>query len=300
VTVAPEETERRLLLAAIRERYGYDFGGYAPDSVARRLEAARRHFGCASLSLLQHRVLHEPAILPQLVAVLTVQVSAMFRDPGYFRALREKVVPHLVTCGLRRRRGALFPRPVPREKRTLFYATDISLEALARAERGVYALDRIAGFSESHRRSGARCSFSDYYTAAYGAAVLDKSLRSRAVFSDHSLVSDAVFAEMHLVSCRNVLIYFDQPLQERAVGLFRDSLVRRLSGARPCREPEPVGPRRSLRSVRSGAENLSQCRRASSTGVASCRVSPSGFCWSMISRTISPRLRGCCDATASS
>jgi len=238
VTVAAEETERRLLLTAIRERYGYDFGGYAPGSVARRLEAARRHFRCSSLSLLQHRVLHDPAILPQLVGILTVQVSAMFRDPAYFRALREKVVPHLVTwpslkvwvagCGDGEELYslAILFREEGLEKRTLFYATDISPEALARARRGVYPLDRIARFSESHRLSGASCSFSDYYTAAYGAAVLDKSLRARTVFSDHSLVSDAVFAEMHLVSCRNVLIYFEQPLQERAIGLFRDSLVR--------------------------------------------------------------------------
>ncbi len=113
------------------------------------------------------------------------------------------------------------------ESRTMFYATDINTEALRRAEAGVYDLDRVAQFTESHRRAGGKSSLSDYYTAAYGNAVFDKSLRRRAVFSDHSLATDAVFAEVHLVCCRNVLIYFDRELQDRAVGLFKDALVRK-------------------------------------------------------------------------
>ena len=91
----------------------------------------------------------------------------------------------------------------------------------------MYELDRIPLFTENHRRSGGKSSLSDYYTAAYGAAVFDKSLRRRVVFSDHSLVTDAVFAEVQLVSCRNVLIYFDRELQDRAIGLFKDSLARK-------------------------------------------------------------------------
>ena len=113
------------------------------------------------------------------------------------------------------------------ESRTIIYGTDIDPTALKKAEAGVYDLDRIALFTENHRRSGGRSSLSDYYTAAYGAAVFDKSLRQRVVFSDHSLVSDAVFAEVHLVSCRNVLIYFDRELQDRALGLFKDALTRK-------------------------------------------------------------------------
>ena len=109
----------------------------------------------------------------------------------------------------------------------MFYGTDINPEALRKAEAGVYELDRIPLFTENHHRSGGKSSLSDYYTAAYGAAVFDKSLRQRVVFSDHSLVSDAVFAEVQLVSCRNVLIYFDRELQDRAIGLFKDSLSRK-------------------------------------------------------------------------
>jgi chemotaxis protein methyltransferase CheR len=109
----------------------------------------------------------------------------------------------------------------------MFYATDINQDALKKAEAGVYDLSRIQLFTENHRKSGGKSSLSDYYTADYGAASFDKSLRQRVVFSDHSLVSDAAFAEMQLISCRNVLIYFDRALQDRAIGLFKDSLPRK-------------------------------------------------------------------------
>ena len=109
----------------------------------------------------------------------------------------------------------------------MFYATDINPEALRKARSGVYGLDRIQLFTENHRKSGGKSSLSDYYTAAYGSARFDRTLRRRTVFSDHSLVTDEVFAEVHLISCRNVLIYFDRELQDRVVGLFKDSLVRK-------------------------------------------------------------------------
>lgn len=111
--------------------------------------------------------------------------------------------------------------------RTLIYATDINPQVLQQAESGIYDLERIAGFTENHRRAGGKCSLSDYYSAAYGRAVFDPQLRRRMVFSDHSLATDHVFGEMQLVSCRNVLIYFARQLQDRAVGLFHDSLCRK-------------------------------------------------------------------------
>ena len=109
----------------------------------------------------------------------------------------------------------------------MFYATDINQDALREAEAGVFNLDRMRLFTENHRNSGGKSSLSDYYSAAYGRASFDKTLRQQVVFSDHSLVTDAVFAEMHLISCRNVLIYFDRALQDRALGLFNDSLTRK-------------------------------------------------------------------------
>ena len=234
-----EEIELRLLLEAIFRRYHYDFRGYSMASLKRRLVQAKTHFGCRSYSALQDRVLHEPPVLPELLGFLTVQVSEMFRDPSYFKTLREKVVPHLKTypslkvwiagcsAGEEVYSLAILFREEGLEKRTMFYGTDINTDALRKAEAGVYELDRIPLFTENHRRSGGKSSLSNYYTAAYGAAVFDKTLRERVVFSDHSLVSDSVFAEVQLVSCRNVLIYFNRDLQDRAVGLFKDSLTRK-------------------------------------------------------------------------
>jgi chemotaxis protein methyltransferase CheR len=239
VATKTEDIEIRLLLEAVYQRYHYDFRGYSMASVKRRLRQAREHFGCSSFSVLQDRVLHDPAVLPKLLDFLTVQVSELFRDPSYFRALREQVLPHLRTypslkvwvagcsTGEELYSLAILFREEELENRTLFYATDIHPDALRKAEAGVYELDRLSLFTENHRRSGGKGSLSDYYTAAYGGAVFDRSLRARTVFSDHSLVSDAVFAEVHLISCRNVLVYFDAELQNRAVGLFYDSLVRK-------------------------------------------------------------------------
>lgn len=233
-----DDIELRLLLEAIFQRYGYDFRNYSKASIKRRLLQARSKFSCETFSQLQNLVLHEPAILPQLLSYLTVQVSDLFRDPSYFLAIRQKVVPHLRTyaslkvwiagCGTGEEvySLAILFREEGLESKTLFYGTDINPEALGRAEAGLYTLDRIASFTEAHRLSGGKSSLSDYYTAAYGAAVFDKTLRERIVFSDHSLVSDAVFAEVQLVSCRNVLIYFNKELQDRAIGLFKDSLSR--------------------------------------------------------------------------
>ncbi len=234
-----EEIELQLLLEALYQRYHYDFREYSMASVKRRLTQALTHFKCPSISALQEKLLHEPAVLPELVGYLTVQVSEMFRDPSYFLALREKVVPHLKTypslkvwvagcsAGEELYSLAILFREEGLESRTIFYATDINTDALKKAEAGIYDLDRIALFTANHRKAGGKSSLSDYYTAAYGGVVFDKTLREHAVFSDHSLVSDSVFAEVHLVSCRNVLIYFNRELQDRAVGLFSDSLVRR-------------------------------------------------------------------------
>lgn len=233
-----EEIALDLLLEAIWRQYQYDFRGYSRGSLHRRMERACQRFGCEGFSQLQHRLLREPAVFAELMGFLTIQVSEMFRDPAYFRALREKVVPHLRTwpslkvwiagCanGEEFYSLAILFREEGLEDRTIFYCTDISPAALAKAEAGIFDLDRIPQFTENHRQSGGRSSLSDYYMAAYGGAVFDKSLRARAVFAEHSLATDQVFAEAHLVSSRNVLIYFDRGLQDRALGLFGESLVR--------------------------------------------------------------------------
>ncbi|MFP2957668.1 CheR family methyltransferase [Myxococcus sp. 1LA] len=233
------DIELKLLLDAIYLKYHYDFRGYAMASLKRRMTLAAERFGCRTLSQLQDRLIHEPPLFPELLNYLTVQVSEMFRDPSYFRSLRESVVPLLQTypslkvwvagcsTGEEVYSLAILLREEGLLERTLIYATDINTQALQKAEAGVYAVDRIAAFTQNHGQSGAPASLSDYYTAAYGNAVFDRSLKKHIVFSDHSLATDSVFAEVQLLSCRNVLIYFNRELQERALGLFKDSLCRK-------------------------------------------------------------------------
>lgn len=234
-----EDIELKLLLQAIFEHYHYDFRGYSMASIKRRLGQAKAKFQVDTFSQLQGRVLHEADLFAELLSYLTVQVSELFRDPHYFRVLREEVFPHLRTypslkiwvagCsdGEEVYSLAIMLREEGLDDRTMIYGTDVNPKALRKAEAGVYDLERLPLFTKNHQASGGKSSLSDYYTAAYGAAKFDKSLRKNIVFSDHSLVSDAVFAEVHLVSCRNVLIYFDRELQNRAIGLMQDALIRR-------------------------------------------------------------------------
>ena len=231
-----DDLELKLLLEAIFTKYHYDFRGYAMASIKRRMSQARSHFKCESYSQLQNKVLNEPDLMREMLSYLTVQVSEMFRDPSYFRALRDDVIPHLRTypslkvwvagcsAGEELYSLAILFREEGLSERTIFYATDINPMALAKAEAGIYELNRIQLFTENHRQSSGKSSLSDYYTAAFGAATFDPSLRHNVVFSDHSLATDAVFAETQLISCRNVLIYFDREFQDRAFGLFKESL----------------------------------------------------------------------------
>jgi chemotaxis protein methyltransferase CheR len=233
------DLEVRLLLEALFQRYHHDFRDYALASVRRRVRQAMQRLECESVADLQNLVLHEPDAFAQALPFFTVQVSEMFRDPAYFLALREHVSPVLRTypslkiwvagCSngeevwslaiLLAEEGLL--------ERTLIYATDINPRALRAAESATYEARRVGGFSKNYQAAGGTGSLSDYYSSAYGRAVFDRRLRKHVVFADHSLATDAVFSEVHLVSCRNVLIYFNAGLQDRAIGLFREALVHR-------------------------------------------------------------------------
>lgn len=233
------ELEIDLFLEAIYRRYRHDFRHYARPTLRRRLAQALGELGGASLSLLQHRVLREPALLAHVLRFLTVQVSDLFRDPGFYLALRTQVVPLLRTypslkvwvagcgCGEEVYSLAILLEEEGLLSRTIMYATDVSTEALRTAELGVYGIERAQDFSRNYQRAGGRRSLADYYTAAYDGVAFNRRLRENVVFSDHSLATDSAFAEVHLVTCRNVLIYFDAALRERAMGLFRESLVRK-------------------------------------------------------------------------
>ncbi|MBX7115116.1 MAG: protein-glutamate O-methyltransferase CheR [Myxococcaceae bacterium] len=227
------------LLDAIFKKYHYDFRQYAEASLKRRVAAALTHFGCATVSELQNQVLHQPHLFGALLEILTVQVSDLFRDPSYYKSIREKVVPYLQTypslkvwvagcaTGEEAYSLAILFAEEGLLSRTLIYATDINPSSLRVAEDGIYDLRRFARFSQSYLQAGGRASLSDYYTANNSSVVLDRGLRKAILFSDHSLATDTAFAEVELVSCRNVLIYFDTELQDRALGVMRDSLRRK-------------------------------------------------------------------------
>jgi chemotaxis protein methyltransferase CheR len=238
---ATSEVERAIaeLLDAIYARYHYDFRGYALASLKRRINAALAHTGADNIASLAERLAQDPMVFPVLLRFLTVQTSDLFRDPGYFRAIREQVVPYLRTypslklwvagcaTGEEAYSFAILLAEEGLLERTLIYATDIHPDSLRTAGEGIYDVERFARFSENYQLAGGRASLSDYYTTSYSSALMSRALKKAILFSDHSLATDSAFAEMELVSCRNVLIYFERELQNRAVGVLKDSLCRR-------------------------------------------------------------------------
>lgn len=233
------DIELRLLMEAIYLRYNHDFRDYTGASQKRRVAHALTQLGFRSISALQEQVLREPEVFGRLLQYLTVPVSEMFRDPSYFLALREHVLPVLQTypsikvwvagcsTGEEVYSLAILLREEGLLDRALIYATDINPESLEKARQGIFSAEAVRQYTTNYQRAGGRSAFSDYYTAAYGSARFDPSLRANVIFADHSLATDSVFAETHLISCRNVLIYFNRRLQDRALGLFLDSLCHR-------------------------------------------------------------------------
>ena len=233
------DIEIRLLMEAIYLKYSYDFRDYTGASQKRRVAYALSQLELPNIAALQDRVLHDPAVFAQLLQFLTIPVSEMFRDPPYFLALRQQVVPVLHTypsvkiwvagcsTGEEAWSMAILLREEGLLKRTQIYATDINPASIEKARQGIFPLEAVKGYTANYQRAGGSSAFSDYYTAAYGAAKFDPSLCADVIFADHSLATDSVFAETQLVSCRNVLIYFNRNLQDRALGLFHESLCHR-------------------------------------------------------------------------
>ncbi|MBX3657382.1 MAG: protein-glutamate O-methyltransferase CheR [Ramlibacter sp.] len=231
--------ELGLLVEAIYQKYGYDFRDYSGASLRRRVRHALAQFDLPTISALQEKVLHEPASFQHLLQYLTVPVSEMFRDPTYFLALREQVVPVLRTypsvkiwvagcsTGEEAWSLAILLREEDLLARAMIYATDINPASLDKARKGVFPLASMQEYTRNYQRAGGREAFASYYATDDNAALFDRSLARNMTFADHSLATDSVFAETHFISCRNVLIYFNRALQDRALGLFHDSLCHR-------------------------------------------------------------------------
>jgi chemotaxis protein methyltransferase CheR len=236
--VARERLEIDLLLEAIRRCYGYDFRGYAPASLRRRLWHRVHGEGLQTLSGLQERVLHDTGCMDRVVRDLSINVTEMFRDPGFYRALRERVFPLLRThpfirvwnagcaTGEEVYSIAIALREEGLLERTRIYATDINDAALERAGTGAFPLERMQRYTENYLQAGGREAFSSYYAAAGDSARFDPSLFENIVLAQHNLVTDGSFNEFHLIVCRNVMIYFGSALQEEVLQLFGDSMTR--------------------------------------------------------------------------
>jgi chemotaxis protein methyltransferase CheR len=232
-----ERIEIDLLLEGIYRRYGFDFREYAPASLKRRLWRRVHGERLASISALQERVLHDSACMERLLLDLSINVTAMYRDPSFYAAFRERVVPLLRTYPFARVWNAgcstgeevysiaiLLQEEGVYEK-TRIYATDINDSVLERARAGIFPLDKMQEYTQNYIAAGGKRSFSEYYVAGYDGAAFSPSLIENVVFAQHNLVSDRSFNEFHVIICRNVMIYFDKPLQDRVHGLFYDSLA---------------------------------------------------------------------------
>ncbi|AHX12069.1 chemotaxis protein CheR [Dyella jiangningensis] len=233
-----QDIEVELFVRGLKLRYGYDFSQYAPASLKRRVLQLVQSQHVGTVSELTSRLLHEPGFLDTVLEGLSVPVSEMFRDPEVFRALREQVFPVLASypqiniwqagCahGQEVYSLAILLEEAGLYERTQIYATDFNESALRHAQEGIYPAKEAQLWSRNYLAAGGSHSLADYYSARYELIKLDQRLRRHVTFANHNLVTDEVFCEAHMVMCRNVLIYFSDPLQDRTIALFRDSLVR--------------------------------------------------------------------------
>ncbi|HEY9683583.1 MAG TPA: protein-glutamate O-methyltransferase CheR [Drouetiella sp.] len=232
-----ESIEIDLLLDGIYRRYGYDFRSYASASIRRRIWKFAEQEGLATISAVQEAVLHQSNMMDKFVLSLTVNVTTMFRDPAFFLALRNSVVPILKTypmiriwdAGCATGEEAYSMAIVLKEEgiydRCRIYATDMNEDVLRKAKTGIFPLSHMKEFTDNYIQSGGKTSFSDYYTAKYDYAIINQELRQNIIFAQHNLVTDKSFNEFNLVLIRNVLIYFNEELRAKVLDLLHDSMA---------------------------------------------------------------------------
>jgi chemotaxis protein methyltransferase CheR len=233
-----ENIELQLLLEAIYLKYGYDFRSYAKASVRRRVKKRLIQSNFSSISEMQHKILYDQKFFESLLLDLSISVTEMFRDPSFYKILREDIIPDLKTypsvkiwnagcsTGEEAYSIAILLKEEGLYKRAQIYATDFNTSVLEVAKAGKFPIDQVKDYLNNYEKSGGKASFSNYYKVEGDKAVFDPELKKNIVFADHNLVTDGVFSEMHLILCRNVLIYFSHELQDRVIRLFRDSLCR--------------------------------------------------------------------------
>jgi chemotaxis protein methyltransferase CheR len=236
-TSDPETIEIQLLLEAVYRRYGFDFRDYAYSSMQRRVWNSVSAEGLQSVSELQGKLLRDPACMERFLLSVTVNVTAMFRDPSFYRTFRVRVVPHLraqpfvriwhVGCStgeevysmaILLHEEGLYPR-------CRIYATDMNEEVVGRAKAGIFPPDLVQDYTRNYFQAGGTASLSDYYVARYDSVLFHRALSENVVFAQHNLVTDSSFNEFDVILCRNVLIYFNNALTARVHRLLYDSLA---------------------------------------------------------------------------
>jgi chemotaxis protein methyltransferase CheR len=237
ITLELDEAEIARLLDTLFHRFGYDFRQYSPAHVKRRIMNHMRLAGHTHIDRLQHALMHDAGVAQRLLQDLSITVTEMFRDPDFYRAVREQVVPLLRTWSFIRLWHAgcatgeeVYSMAILLKEEGLYdrvqiYATDMNHQALTQAREGIYPLEVMQRYTRNYQRSGAKGSFSDHCHARYGSAIMDQALKKNIVWADHNLVTDSDFAEVQMVVCRNVLIYFNRDLQHHVHALFLRSLV---------------------------------------------------------------------------
>ena len=231
------ELEISLLLEAVYQKYSYDFRQYSQAHIRRRIMNRMMMSGLENVSQLQAKVLSDEAFASKLLQDLSITVTEMFRDPGFYRSLRENVIPILKTypfikiwhagcaTGEEAYSMAILMQEEGLYDRTTIYATDFNQKALNKAKEGIFSNGMIKEYTTNYQLSGGNESFSSYYISNYDNVIMNQSLKKNIVWANHNLVTDSVFAEVHLILCRNVLIYFDKNLQNKVQYLFYNSLI---------------------------------------------------------------------------
>jgi chemotaxis protein methyltransferase CheR len=231
------EQEILLLLEAIYQKYGYDFREYSEAHIKRRIMNRIMLSGLEDVSQMQVKILNDETFASKLLQDLSITVTEMFRDPGFYKSLRETVIPVLKTypfikiwhAGCSTGEEAYSMAIIMLEEglydRATIYATDFNQHALNKAKEGIFSNEMMKEYTLNYQLSGGKESFSNYYTSNYDNVIMNQSLKKNIVWANHNLVTDSVFAEVHLILCRNVLIYFERDLQNKVQKLFYDSLI---------------------------------------------------------------------------
>lgn len=231
-----QDEEVEIILNDLLEIYGYDFTEYSKASIKRRINRLFTIDRFTSFAEFRYRIKTDADYIPHFIEQITVTVTEMFRDPAFYKALREQVLPTLGTypfiriwhagcsTGEEVYSMAILLKEANLFHKSLLYATDLNPQVLDKARKGIFPLSQMKQYSENYIQSGGTNEFSKYYTANYDKAKFDDSLREKMIFSTHNLVSDHSFNEFQLILCRNVLIYFDKDLQAKVFDLFEQSL----------------------------------------------------------------------------